>query len=116
MCIRDRYYRLASKIVDRFGNSDDFSYNADGHPVSITSSDGRAIALTYSGGRLVSATVHDSLANVDRTWQYAYGTTGDNAGMLTQVTQPDGSRWQYAHQGTLFPDDGGIWDLSLIHI
>ena len=107
---RTRYYLLASKVVDRFGNRVDFSYDADGHPVSITSSDGRAIALTYSGGRLVSATVHDSLANVDRTWQYAYGATGDNAGMLTQVTQPDGSRWQYAHQGTLFPDDGGVWD------
>jgi len=107
---RTRYYLLASKVEDRFGNRVEFSYNAAGHPVAITASDGRAIALAYSGGRLASATVHDSLSSVDRTWQYAYGTTGDDAGLLTQVTLPDGSHWQYGHQGTLFPDDGGVWD------
>ncbi|MDR6840309.1 RHS repeat-associated core domain-containing protein [Pseudoxanthomonas sacheonensis] len=101
---RTRYYLLASRVEDRFGNWTTYSYNAAGHPTAIASSDGRSIVLTYTNGRLATATANG------RTWSYAYGSSGDDNGMLTSVAQPDASQWQYAHAGTLFPDDGGLWD------
>lgn len=104
---RTQYYLLASKIEDRFGNTVNFGYNANGYPTSITSSDGRQITLTYSGTRLDSASVNSGAAQ--RTWHYTYGTTGDNANMLTTVTLPDSHSWQYAYVGSLFPLDE-MWD------
>ena len=106
---RTKYYLLASKIADRFGNTVNFTYNANGYPTSIASSDGRSISLSYSGTRLASATVHDSVTGQDRTWGYGYGT-GAESGMLTSVTLPDGSAWGYAHTGTLAPTSQGVWD------
>ena len=90
---RNRYYLLASKIEDRFGNTVQFQYDANGHPTHIWSNDGRDISLTYSGGRLSSAT------SGGRTWQYQY----DASGNLTTVVLPDTSHWQYAYSGTLMP-------------
>lgn len=90
---RNRYYLLASKIEDRFGNTVQFQYDASGHPTRIWSSDGRAITLVYSNGRLTSAISHGS------TWQYQY----DGSGNLVAVVLPDTSRWQYAYTGTLMP-------------
>lgn len=90
---RNRYYLLASKIEDRFGNTVQFQYDANGHPIRIWASDGREITLAYSNGRLSSATSHG------RTWQYQYNAAGD----LTNVVLPDASRWQYAYTGSLTP-------------
>lgn len=106
---RTKYYLLASKIADRFGNTVNFTYNASGYPTSIVSSDGRSISLSYSGTHLASATVHDSVTGQDRAWSYGYGT-GAESGMLTSVTLPDGSAWGYAHTGTLAPVSQGVWD------
>lgn len=106
---RVKYYLLASKIMDRSGNTVTFTYNGNGHPTSIVSSDGRSISLSYSGTRLSTATVHDTVTGEDRTWSYGYGTGAEN-GMLTSVTLPDGSAWGYAHTGTLAPLSQGIWD------
>lgn len=100
---RTKYYLLASKVVDRFGNEVVYTYNASGHPTQIASNDGRVITLAYTGGLLTSATAHG------RVWTYAYGS-GAESGMLTSVTRPDGSRWEYVNTGNLFPDDGGTWD------
>ncbi|MDR6840427.1 hypothetical protein [Pseudoxanthomonas sacheonensis] len=101
---RVKYYLLASKIQDRFGNTVTFQYDANGHPTSITGSDGRLITLAYSGALLTSASANG------RTWQYQYGA-GVDAGKLTAVVQPDSSKWQFAYIGTLKPDyepwDGG---------
>lgn len=101
---RTRYYILASRVTDRFGNFVDYSYNAAGHPSQISSSDGRHIDLTYSAGRLSSASAHG------RTWTYQYGAAGADSEMLVAVLQPDGSTWGYTHAGSLRPDDGGGWD------
>lgn len=101
---RTKYYLLASKVEDRFGNVVEYQYNAQGNPTGISSSDGRSIALTYSGGKLASASAHG------RTWTYQYGT-GSDANWLARVVLPDGARWQYSRAGTLTPDyvqwDGG---------
>ncbi|MGS0998730.1 RHS repeat-associated core domain-containing protein [Rhodanobacter sp. UC4451_H18] len=90
---RNRYYLLASKIEDRFGNTVQFQYDANGHPTRIWASDGREITLLYSNGRLSSASSHG------RTWQYQYNAAGN----LTNVVLPDASRWQYAYTGSLTP-------------
>ncbi len=82
-------YLLASRIEDRFGNYVNYSYNGNGHPLSIVASDGRAISLTYAGELLTSASVNG------RTWTYQYN---DNAELVT-VLQPDQSRWQYRYGG-----------------
>lgn len=90
---RNKYYILASKIEDRFGNTVQYQYNATGQPVRIWSNDGREILLSYSSGRLSHATSHG------KTWQYHYHTNGD----LAQVIYPDGSRWGYSYTGSLMP-------------
>lgn len=90
---RNRYYLLASKVEDRFGNTVQFQYDGNGHPIRIWANDGREITLAYSSGRLSSATSHG------RTWQYQYNTSGD----LTNVVLPDASQWQYAYSGSLLP-------------
>jgi hypothetical protein len=100
---RVQYYLLASKVEDRFGNTVNYTYNASGFPDVIQSSDGRKITLAYASGRLTSATAVDADPAKNRTWSYGYGTSGDNAGMLTSVTRPDTSRWTYTHTGTLRP-------------
>lgn len=91
--MRWQYYILASKIEDRFGNTVQITYNADGHPTRIWSSDGREIILAYTNNRLTSATSHG------RTWTYQY----DGAGNLTKVVLSDASNWLYAYNGTLKP-------------
>ncbi|MCD9032697.1 RHS repeat protein, partial [Luteimonas sp. Y-2-2-4F] len=95
---RYRQYLLASRIVDRFGNSVNFQYDGDGRPTRIEGSDGRLIQLTYTNGQLTSATAHG------RTWQYQYA-----GAWLSRVVQPDGHAWQYAATGTLTPSYA-TWD------
>lgn len=93
---RTKIYLLASKVEDRFGNTVQYQYNADGHPVRIWSSDGREIALSYNGVQLVSAT------SAGRTWNYEYGVVEDQV-RLTSVTMPDGSKWGYSYSNALSP-------------
>jgi RHS repeat-associated protein len=86
---------LPTQVTDRFGNWVRYTYSgsADGWRVaSITSSDGRSVTFTYNGSGNRIATASDGT----RTWTYGYGTNG----ALETVTQPDGSRWQFA-LGTL---------------
>ena len=90
---RRQHYLLATKIEDRFGNTVELTYNADGHPTRIWASDGREIVATYANGRLASASAHG------REWQYAYNEAGD----LSSVTQPDAASWIYSYVGNLFP-------------
>ncbi|NJN36251.1 MAG: hypothetical protein HC794_03340 [Nitrospiraceae bacterium] len=96
---RDRFYLLASKIEDRFGNTVQFSYNASGFPTRIWSNESpaRDIRLAYQSGRLQSASSHG------RTWQYVYSSPGSGSSMLDQVVLPDQSKWAYSYTGTLLP-------------
>ncbi|MBA0264915.1 RHS repeat protein [Stenotrophomonas maltophilia] len=93
---RTRYYLLATRLEDRFGNWVQFSYNGEGLPTRIWSNDGREIGFVYSQGRMTSATANG------RSWGFQYQTTlAEN--LLTKVTRPDGSSWRYAYSGTLLP-------------
>lgn len=91
---RVRIYLLASRVEDRFGNSVEYQYNANGHPTRISSSDGRQIALTYSGEHLQSAVANG------RTWTYAY-TSIEGDTRLERVGLPDGSQWKLAYSSAL---------------
>jgi len=95
---RQRLYLLASRVEDRFGNSVQFQYNANGHPTRIWANDGREIVLSYSNGRLNTASSHG------RTWQYQYSHLGNGlSARLSKVIQPDGSQWNYAYTHDLMP-------------
>ena len=101
---RNKTYILASKVVDRFGNSVHYEYNSKGNPTRIWSSDGREINLTYLNGQLDTATANG------RSWKYQYGTVGGET-RLSAVVLPDSSRWQYSYSNSLAipytPWDGG---------
>ena len=83
---RTKFFLLATRVEDRFGNFVSYSYNQYGLPVSITSNDGRQIILTYTGSLLQSAQTSDG-----RYWSYSYSNN-----KLVQVTSPGGSKWQYS--------------------
>ncbi|MDZ4729611.1 MAG: hypothetical protein SH820_06690 [Xanthomonadales bacterium] len=100
---RNRLYLLASKIEDRFGNTVEFQYNSNGHPTRIWANDGREINLVYTAGRLTSATSHG------RTWTYQYtNTTSGLYARLSQVIQPDSSKWLYSYTDDLMPPIDGV--------
>lgn len=97
---RNRYYLLASKMEDKFGNTVQIQYNTQGHPTRIWASDGREILLAYANGRLLTATAHG------RTWSYQYHASGD----LAAVLLPDGAQWSYSYVGNLKPSpDPASW-------
>ena len=64
------------------------AYDADGRPLSFTDANGRVTQLSYDErGRLLSQSVGGEVT----TYQY------DHAGLLTNVTRPDGSMLTYIH-------------------
>ncbi len=88
---RYKYWIVASHIVDRFGNTVTYNYDANDQLNSIAANDGRSIQLTYgANGNIASA------SNGSHTWTYQYGTNG-----LSAVVQPDGSSWSYQYSGDL---------------
>ncbi|WP_457097720.1 RHS repeat domain-containing protein [Lysobacter sp. P5_B9] len=99
---RTKVYLLASKIEDRFGNTVNFQYNANGNPTRIWSSDGREIVLTYVNDLLNTASA------AGKTWSYQY-TTVEGQARLSAVVQPDTSRWQFTYSNSLRPVDQS-WD------
>ena len=99
---RMRVYLLASKAVDRFGNTVQWEYNEAGNPTRIWSSDGREIVLNYANGQLVSATA------AGRAWTYQY-TEVEGQTRLSAVVLPDASRWAFEYSNALRPVDQS-WD------
>lgn len=78
---------LVTRVEDRFGNW--LKYNYSGSRVtSIDASDGRKVTLVWQTDGL-TITVGTGIAT--RTWTYV--ASGSNS---LQVTQPDGSKWQYS--------------------
>lgn len=94
---RTQVFLMASRVEDRHGNWVNYHYNDD-RLVTIESSDGRRIDLGYSGNTITQVTAHG------RTWRYEYApiTFGLNLQnhLLTRVTRPDGSAWQYGYEDT----------------
>jgi YD repeat-containing protein len=103
---------VASRVVDRFGNSVSYTYDANGNLTEVDGSDGRQVTLTYEswqnpfkdtagnyydppGYRVHSITVQPSSA-APRTWTYTYDTVTDPViPRLSGVTLPDGSAWHF---------------------
>ncbi|MDI9273147.1 RHS repeat protein [Stenotrophomonas sp. PFBMAA-4] len=96
MLERTRYYMLATRIEDRFGNSVQFTYNANGHPTRIWANDGREITFTYDQQRMAGASVNG------RSWAFQYND-GQVEKQLIRVVRPDSSTWSYSYSDTLLP-------------
>jgi RHS repeat-associated protein len=81
----------ATLVTDRFGNWVSYAYDPQNphRLLSITSNDGVAISLSYDSAGKVG-----SVAHAGRAWTYSYS---GNHSELTEVVQPDASRWQYAY-------------------
>ncbi|MGH8049814.1 MAG: hypothetical protein ACREPB_04045, partial [Arenimonas sp.] len=88
---RSRYFLVATRVEDAFGNWVNYNYNSTNKLTSIVANDGRTITLTYGTAHPfpISATANG------RTWAYTYDTTNQ----LVKVTQPDGRYWAYAQSG-----------------
>ena len=88
---------MVTKIVDRFGNSVNYTYSGD-NLTEITGSDGRDVKLTYVGTttQIQSISVQSSTA-APRTWTYGYGVAVANTTIptLTSVRLPDNSQWTF---------------------
>ncbi len=81
---------LATKAVDRFGNTITYTYDAN-FPTrlkSIVSSDGARIDLNYNTAGLISSVVSGS-----QTWNYIYVYGGQSEDRLKRVVNPDGGDW-----------------------
>jgi YD repeat-containing protein len=117
---------VASRVVDRFGNSVSYTYGANGNLTEVDGSDGRQVTLTYEswqnpfkntggnyfdppGYRVHSITVQPASA-APRTWTYTYDTTTDPViPRLSAVTLPDGSAWHFNLAGfPSLPGDGAL--------
>ncbi|MHC9086257.1 hypothetical protein ACYX7E_14695 [Luteimonas sp. RIT-PG2_3] len=96
----------ATRIEDRFGNWVTYSYsNKSTEKVkldAIESSDGRRIDISYANIPYATDKVSSVSAN-GRVWTYSYGqspsTLGNYPYMLTQVDNPDESKWLYQFGG-----------------
>jgi YD repeat-containing protein len=75
---------LVTQITDRFNNTITYNYDSNGNVTLITASDGRTITFSYSGAYV------DTMTYNGRIWDYNYSTNS-----LTEVVQPDGTRYQY---------------------
>src|SRR5690606_3122238 len=81
----------ATRVEDRFGNRADYDWQGD-RLTRIHGNDGREITLAYiADGTLKTATAGN------RVWTYVH----DLYRGLTDVINPDQTRWTYQRQGTL---------------
>lgn len=75
-----------TRIEDRFGNKVDYRWSPAGHLAEIEANDGRKLVIHTNP----STDKIESVTSGDRTWTYVY-----LAGGLSEVINPDGSRWKY---------------------
>ena len=109
-----------SKVVDRFGNTVNYTYDANGNLTNIVASDGRAVQINYEtwqnpakdqfgnyydppGYRVHSVVLQPTSAQ-PRTWTYTY-SSDPVVPRLTNVTLPNNSQWTF-NLGTIAPAPG----------
>ncbi|SEM54414.1 YD repeat-containing protein [Luteibacter sp. UNCMF331Sha3.1] len=92
--IRNLGVMAATRMEDRFGNW--LAYNWNGAQLtSIVASDGRQVTFEYAGDGVHVARINVVTASSGtRTWTYGYTAVADGQ-VLTSVTLPDGSAWNY---------------------
>ncbi|TCV97688.1 YD repeat-containing protein [Luteibacter rhizovicinus] len=111
-----------SSAVDRFGNTVNYTYDANGNLTNVSASDGRQVQINYetwqnpakdgSGnyydppGYRVHSVVLQPAAAHPRTWTYTYNSD-PTVPRLTGVTLPDASAWSFNLGGIApIPGDG----------
>ena len=98
-----------TKISDRFGNYLTFSYNDKGFIEKISANDGRRVDFKYSyqGSGLSKYLRLDRISSAGRSWDFKYERIilpsnhkyfSAEAGFLTEVRRPDGSKWRYEYR------------------
>mgnify|MGYP005713593617 CR=1 FL=1 len=94
---------LVTRIEDKFGNTVDYTYNANGQLNRIESSDNRVITLTYVDLVFGTATksVVDKVTVNGRIWDYNY----DANGSLNEVILPNTQKWAFDNGGDIY----GTW-------
>ncbi len=103
---RYKYWLLATRAEDRFGNWVTYTYNANNQLTQIQANDGRNIQITYGADGYIA-----SASTSTHTWAYQYtvapAVLGDNRipKVLSAVVQPDGSSWSYQYDGNLVLTD-----------
>lgn len=84
---------LATKAVDRFGNTITYSYDPSrpNRLMKISAFDGAEIVISYNADGQIS-----EVATGDKVWRYNYRPYGTGPRRsLTEVVRPDGSKWKF---------------------
>ncbi|MBS0211566.1 MAG: hypothetical protein JSR26_00110, partial [Proteobacteria bacterium] len=107
---RAKYFLLASRVTDRFGNWVKYNYSGN-RLTSIVASDGREIDVSWGAdGNIQRAVAIDpsNAQDTSHTWNYSYTPIANrdyndnpNLEALTGVALPDGSAWGYRYAGNL---------------
>jgi len=96
---------FTTKITDKNGNYANIAYAADFSPeiMRITTNDGRSITFSYADSGLLSRRITSISGAAGQTYAYAYQKVSNtyDAYLLTSVTRPNGTNWQYSYNGYL---------------
>lgn len=87
-------FLYATRVVDRFGNSITYTYDADApnRLTAITSSDGARIDVGYNAEGKIS-----TVTTAGKVWTYGY--LKDSQGTrLSYIRLPDKSEWAFSHR------------------
>ncbi len=98
-----------SKITDKNGNYATISYRANTQEpeiTTVTTSDGRTITFDYFDSGLATRRLKSITDGVGQTYTYDYVLVPNTAYvyLLSKVTRPGGTTWQYEYNG-IFTND-----------
>ncbi len=100
------YAVLTTKITDRNGNYATINYRSNTQEpeiTNITTNDGRTITFDYFDSGLATRRLRSITDGAGQTYTYDYLLVPNTAYvyLLSKVTRPDGTTWQYEYNGNL---------------
>ncbi len=100
------YAILTTKITDKNGNYATINYRSNTQLpeiTTVTTSDGRTITFDYFDSGLASRRLKSISDGNGQIYTYDYTLVPNvvNAYLLSKVTRPDGTAWQYEYNGNL---------------
>ena len=98
LLLRVEVWLMPTKITDKHGNTITYTYDTT-DPWKVTkmvASDGRSLTFTYLNTGVAETHQIDTVFDGTRTWRYNYqpGVSSTFNGILSLVTNPDGSQWK----------------------
>ena len=85
------------KTVDTDGEATVLGHDADGRITKVTTPEGREVAFTYDAQDRVTSLTRGGPGG--QTWTYTYSAESPSAEGTTTVTDPDGHKTVYRHNG-----------------